>query len=112
MLIGLVSGAMGPFSNAPIDTIKTCVSLPQLQKEIADESRRIQKASKIEGESSLKCFTRVTGELFKNEGVSAFYKGITPRVLRVAPGQAIVFTVSIPLLEWSWTSLTLRCTSV
>lgn len=23
MLIGLVSGAMGPFSNAPIDTIKT-----------------------------------------------------------------------------------------
>ena len=25
MLIGLVSGAMGPFSNAPIDTIKTYV---------------------------------------------------------------------------------------
>jgi solute carrier family 25 citrate transporter 1 len=23
MIIGLVSGAMGPFSNAPIDTIKT-----------------------------------------------------------------------------------------
>ena len=23
MLIGLISGAMGPFSNAPIDTIKT-----------------------------------------------------------------------------------------
>lgn len=26
MLIGLISGAMGPFSNAPIDTIKTSVS--------------------------------------------------------------------------------------
>lgn len=26
MLIGLVSGAMGPFSNAPIDTIKTRTS--------------------------------------------------------------------------------------
>jgi hypothetical protein len=25
LVIGLVSGAMGPFSNAPIDTIKTCV---------------------------------------------------------------------------------------
>lgn len=36
---------------------------------------------------------KVTTDLFKNEGVSAFYKGITPRVLRVAPGQAIVFTV-------------------
>jgi len=23
MIIGLISGAMGPFSNAPIDTIKT-----------------------------------------------------------------------------------------
>ena len=27
------------------------------------------------------------------EGAKAFYKGITPRVLRVAPGQAIVFPV-------------------
>lgn len=36
---------------------------------------------------------KVTSDLFKNEGISAFYKGITPRVLRVAPGQAIVFTV-------------------
>ena len=25
MILGLVSGAMGPFSNAPIDTIKTYV---------------------------------------------------------------------------------------
>lgn len=38
-------------------------------------------------------FMKVAGDMFKNEGVSAFYKGITPRVLRVAPGQAIVFTV-------------------
>jgi hypothetical protein len=32
--------------------------------------------------------------MFKQEGPRAFYKGIFPRVLRVAPGQAIVFTVS------------------
>ena len=31
--------------------------------------------------------------MWKQEGVSSFYKGITPRVLRVAPGQAIVFAV-------------------
>lgn len=31
--------------------------------------------------------------MWKHEGVSSFYKGITPRVLRVAPGQAIVFAV-------------------
>jgi len=31
--------------------------------------------------------------MWKKEGVHSFYKGITPRVLRVAPGQAIVFAV-------------------
>ncbi|ODO04683.1 hypothetical protein I350_05292 [Cryptococcus amylolentus CBS 6273] len=77
MSLGLVSGAMGPFSNAPIDTIKT----------------RIQKATKVKGETARSRMIKVTSEMFKHEGVKAFYKGITPRVLRVAPGQAIVFTV-------------------
>jgi len=31
--------------------------------------------------------------MWKVEGFRSFYKGITPRVLRVAPGQAIVFAV-------------------
>lgn len=31
--------------------------------------------------------------MWAQEGVRSFYKGITPRVLRVAPGQAIVFAV-------------------
>lgn len=31
--------------------------------------------------------------MFREEGPAAFYKGITPRVARVAPGQAVVFTV-------------------
>lgn len=84
MVLGLVSGAMGPFSNAPIDTIKT----------------RIQKATKVPGETALSRFTKVAGDMFKNEGVSAFYKGITPRVLRVAPGQAIVFAVYERVKGW------------
>jgi len=29
----------------------------------------------------------------RQEGVHAFYKGITPRIMRVAPGQAVTFTV-------------------
>lgn len=61
---------MGPFSNAPIDTIKT----------------RIQKASRLEGETAFSRFRVVAGDMFRQEGVSAFYKGITPRVMRVAPG--------------------------
>lgn len=31
--------------------------------------------------------------MWREEGFRSFYKGITPRVLRVAPGQAIVFAV-------------------
>lgn len=31
--------------------------------------------------------------MWAREGARSFYKGITPRVLRVAPGQAIVFAV-------------------
>ncbi|KAF8652286.1 hypothetical protein AX16_004475 [Volvariella volvacea WC 439] len=77
MIIGLISGAMGPFSNAPIDTIKT----------------RLQKATYAPGTSSFQKIAAIAKDMWKMEGVRSFYKGITPRVLRVAPGQAIVFAV-------------------
>jgi len=77
MIIGLISGAMGPFSNAPIDTIKT----------------RLQKATAVPGESAWTRIVNIASEMWRQEGVRSFYKGITPRVLRVAPGQAVVFAV-------------------
>jgi solute carrier family 25 citrate transporter 1 len=76
-LIGLVSGAMGPLSNAPIDTIKT----------------RLQKSPAMPGVSAWQRITAIAADMFKQEGFHAFYKGITPRVMRVAPGQAVTFTV-------------------
>ncbi|KAK1762571.1 mitochondrial carrier domain-containing protein [Phialemonium atrogriseum] len=76
-LIGLVSGAMGPLSNAPIDTIKT----------------RLQKTPAEVGSTAMQRITKIASEMFKQEGFHAFYKGITPRVMRVAPGQAVTFTV-------------------
>jgi solute carrier family 25 (mitochondrial citrate transporter), member 1 len=77
MFIGLISGAMGPFSNAPIDTIKT----------------RLQKTPAEPGQSAISRITAIAGDMWKQEGVRSFYKGITPRVMRVAPGQAVTFTV-------------------
>ncbi|GJE94682.1 mitochondrial carrier [Phanerochaete sordida] len=77
MVIGLISGAMGPFSNAPIDTIKT----------------RLQKAQAEPGKSAFQRILAIAQDMWRQEGVKSFYKGITPRVLRVAPGQAIVFAV-------------------
>ncbi|KAI7905152.1 mitochondrial carrier domain-containing protein [Cokeromyces recurvatus] len=75
LILGGISGAMGPLSNAPIDTIKT----------------RIQKSS-APG-TGFKRVKTVTMEIMKMEGFFAFYKGLTPRLLRVAPGQAITFMV-------------------
>ena len=77
MMIGLVSGAMGPLSNAPIDTIKT----------------RLQKTPGEPGQSAISRITMIAKDMFKQEGFRAFYMGITPRIMRVAPGQAVTFTV-------------------
>jgi solute carrier family 25 citrate transporter 1 len=48
-MIGLVSGAMGPLSNAPIDTIKT----------------RLQKTPAEPGVSAVQRITRIAAEMFK-----------------------------------------------
>jgi solute carrier family 25 (mitochondrial citrate transporter), member 1 len=48
-VIGLVSGAMGPLSNAPIDTIKT----------------RLQKTPAEEGVSALQRISKIAAEMFK-----------------------------------------------
>ncbi|ABN66822.1 mitochondrial succinate-fumarate transporter [Scheffersomyces stipitis CBS 6054] len=76
-LIGLVSGALGPLSNAPLDTIKT----------------RLQKTTFASNESGLVRIVKIGRQLVKEEGTAALYKGITPRIMRVAPGQAVTFTV-------------------
>ena len=48
-LIGLVSGAMGPLSNAPIDTIKT----------------RLQKNPGVPGETALGRIKNIAAEMFR-----------------------------------------------
>jgi solute carrier family 25 (mitochondrial citrate transporter), member 1 len=82
LILGGVSGAMGPMSNAPIDTIKT----------------RIQK-SNASG-SGWQRFQTVTSEIIQKEGYTAFYKGLTPRLMRVAPGQAVTFMVYEKVRGW------------
>ncbi|RMZ83043.1 hypothetical protein DV738_g1317, partial [Chaetothyriales sp. CBS 135597] len=76
-IIGLISGAVGPFTNAPIDTIKT----------------RLQKTPAQPGQTAIQRISLIARDMFRQEGPKAFYKGITPRVMRVAPGQAVTFTV-------------------
>ena len=53
----------------------------------------LQKAEAIPGQSAFQRIANIASEMWRQEGVRSFYKGITPRVLRVAPGQAVVFAV-------------------
>lgn len=76
-IIGFTSGAIGPFCNNPLDTIKT----------------RMQKETAISNESNLSRAVRIGTNLIKESGIRAFYKGIIPRVMRVASGQCVVFPV-------------------
>lgn len=55
----------------------------------ASQRTRIQRATALKGETAWTRFATVAGQMFKEEGPQAFYKGITPRVMRVAPGQAV-----------------------
>lgn len=64
---------LGPFANAPIDTIKT----------------RIQRSSSHE--KGWARFKSVTVDLIKKEGYLALYKGLLPRLMRVGIGQAVTF---------------------
>jgi solute carrier family 25 (mitochondrial citrate transporter), member 1 len=53
----------------------------------------LQKTTFEPGQTALQRVVNIASDIWKNEGFISFYKGITPRVLRVAPGQAIVFAV-------------------
>eukprot|EP00980_Cylindrotheca_fusiformis_P022547 scaffold9435_cov137-Cylindrotheca_fusiformis.AAC.3 len=70
-------GGMGPLVNNPVDVVKT-----RLQKQVVHK----QKAPKYTGLIQA-CFV-----IAKEEGMVALWKGITPRLLRIMPGQAITFT--------------------
>lgn len=104
LIAGGLSGAMGPMANAPIDTIKTRIQrgAAAAQSGISGGSAAAVAAQKSleSGESGWKRFSRVATTIYKEEGWRAFYKGLTPRLLRVAPGQAITFMVYERIQRW------------
>lgn len=53
----------------------------------------LQKSTAIPSQSAFRRIVIIAEDMWRTEGVRSFYKGITPRILRVAPGQAIVFAV-------------------
>ena len=71
---GALCGTLSVILNNPIDVVKS-----RIQAE--------SDASKQRG------MLTTLGRTVKNEGPQALYKGITPRVAKIAAGQAIVFSL-------------------
>lgn len=76
LTIGGLSGGMGPLVNNPLDVVKT-----RLQKQVVHEGKTPKYTGLVQG-----CLV-----IAKEEGALALWKGITPRLLRIMPGQAITF---------------------
>jgi len=53
----------------------------------------LQKSTYEPGTTAFQRISAIAKDMWRQEGVRSFYKGITPRVLRMVPGQAIVFAV-------------------
>ncbi|KAM0683365.1 Mitochondrial succinate-fumarate transporter [Mitosporidium daphniae] len=77
LLAGGISGAIAPCINAPIDILKT----------------RVQRQATTTSGSGFSLIRKVASSVYKSEGLLGFYSGLTPRLLRIAPGQAITFMV-------------------
>jgi len=76
LVLGGVSGGLGPMVNNPLDVVKT-----RMQKQIIKPGKK----TKYTG------IFQAIGLIAKEEGYLALWKGITPRLMRIMPGQAITF---------------------
>mmetsp|Transcript_31678 Transcript_31678/g.67086 ORF Transcript_31678/g.67086 Transcript_31678/m.67086 type:complete len:416 (-) Transcript_31678:8-1255(-) len=76
LLLGGLSGGMGPLVNNPLDVVKT-----RMQKQVVEPGKELKYKSLFQS-----CIT-----IAKEEGTPALWKGITPRLMRIMPGQAITF---------------------
>lgn len=77
-ITGMIAGMMGPCFNCPVDVCKTRL---MAQDHKAGEVPRYR--------GMIHCIQTIN----KEEGIGALYKGLIPRMARVAPGQGITFMV-------------------
>jgi len=72
MAVGLISGACGPLTNAPIDTIKTRKSSSLIEicqnDVLSPLDSGLQRSKAEPGDSALKRITNIAGDMWKREG--------------------------------------------
>lgn len=90
LILGGISGGLGPMVNNPLDVVKT-----RMQKQVIKPGIN----TKYTG------IFQAIGLIAREEGYFALWKGITPRLMRIMPGQAITFMT----YEAVSSSLTQKC---
>ncbi|XP_051847478.1 tricarboxylate transport protein, mitochondrial-like isoform X2 [Antechinus flavipes] len=77
---GMTAGAASVFGNTPVDVVKT----------------RMQSLEANKYKSTIDCISQI----YKNEGLLAFYKGTIPRLSRVCLDMAVVFVLYEEIMKF------------
>ncbi|XP_020275059.1 mitochondrial succinate-fumarate transporter 1 [Asparagus officinalis] len=78
MVSGFLAGTAGPICTGPFDVVKT----------------RLMAQSKSNGGVKYKGMVHAIRTIFAEEGLRALWKGLLPRLMRIPPGQAIMWAVA------------------
>eukprot|EP00884_Botryococcus_braunii_P016674 jgi/Botrbrau1/3690/Bobra.0008s0017.1 len=80
MVSGFCAAVLGPVATCPFDVVKTRLMA--------------QAKAPVEGRPHYTGLLDALGKIYRQEGFLALYKGLLPRLMRIPPGQAIVWAVS------------------
>lgn len=78
MISGFLAGTVGPVCTGPFDVVKT----------------RLMAQSRTGGELKYKSMVHAIKTIYAEEGLLALWKGLLPRLMRIPPGQAIMWAVA------------------
>ncbi|XP_010253792.1 PREDICTED: mitochondrial succinate-fumarate transporter 1-like [Nelumbo nucifera] len=78
MISGFLAGIAGPVCTGPFDVVKT----------------RLMAQSRSGGDLKYKGMFHAIRTIFAEEGLHALWKGLLPRLMRIPPGQAIMWAVA------------------
>ncbi|KAK4480449.1 hypothetical protein RD792_013522 [Penstemon davidsonii] len=78
MISGFLAGTVGPVCTGPFDVVKT----------------RLMAQSRSGGELKYRGMFHAIKTIYAEEGLRALWKGLLPRLMRIPPGQAIMWAVA------------------
>lgn len=79
MISGFLAGTAGPVCTGPFDVVKT---------------RLMAQSRGVDGQMKYKGMIHAIRTIYAEEGLLALWKGLLPRLMRIPPGQAIMWTVA------------------